>query len=129
MSPAFEAGMAVALRAIHSVPWAQDAEREPHEHEYRIEVTVQGSQLDDRGVVVDLDVLEAAITGVVNRLQGQVLDEMIAPQDAQAVTVEILARWIHAELADRVRGAGANALSVRVWESPDAFGGYRAALG
>ena len=43
-------------------------------------------------------------------------------------TVEILARWFHERLAGAIRGAGGEALAVRVWESPTAFGGYRAPL-
>ena len=129
MSGTFEAGTSVALRAVHRVPWAKDAEREPHEHDYRVEVIVQASSVDDRGVVVDLEALDAALSAVVRMLQGQDLDTTIATEHAEAVTVEILARWIHGRLADAVSSAGADALTVRVWESPDAFGGFRGAVG
>jgi len=44
----------------------------------------------------------------------------------EAVTVELLAAWIHEHLADPLRGDGAEVVSVRVWESEDAFGGLRA---
>ena len=45
--------------------------------------------------------------------------------DADAVTVEVFARWAHDFLAAELRGSGAEVLSVRVWESASAFGGYR----
>jgi 6-pyruvoyl-tetrahydropterin synthase len=78
-------------------------------------------------MVCDLDVVEAALQAAVAALDGKNLDS-IRPADAEAVTVEILARWFHERLADAIHAAGGEALAVRVWESPTAFGGYRAAL-
>ena len=73
----------------------------------------------------DLDVLRAGLDEVLGRLEGRDLDE-IRPADSEGVTVELLARWIHGSLVDVVRRAGGEMLAIRVWEAPDAFGGYRA---
>jgi 6-pyruvoyl-tetrahydropterin synthase len=125
MSGAFEVGASIPLRAFHRLPWAEGPEGEPHPHQYRIEVVVERSRLDDRGMVIDLDLLQRGLEEVTARLEGEDLDERIAPADAEAVTVEILARWLHGELREPVRRGGGDVLSVRVWEAPDAFGGYR----
>ena len=124
----FEVGASRPLRALHRLPWGTAAEREPHEHHYRIEVVVERDGLDDRGVVCDLDVLRGGLDDVLGRLEGTDLDE-IRPADADGVTVELLARWLHDSLTEVVRSAGGDMLAVRVWEAPDAFGGYRAAVG
>jgi 6-pyruvoyltetrahydropterin/6-carboxytetrahydropterin synthase len=124
MSRGFEVGASRPLRALHRLPWGSEAEREPHEHDYRIEVVVESAGLDERGVVCDLDVLQAALGDVLGRLEGRDLDE-IKPEDADGVTVELLARWLHGELREAVERAGGESLAVRVWEAPDAFGGYR----
>ena len=50
--------------------------------------------------------------------------DVIRPVDAEAVTVEVFARWAHDFLADALRDAGAQTLSVRVWENSMSFGGY-----
>lgn len=121
----FEVGASSPLRAIHRLPWGTEAERQPHEHDYRIEVVVESDGVDERGVVCDLDVLRAGLDDVLGRLEGRDLDE-IRPEDADGVTVELLARWLHGSLAETVRRAGGEALAIRVWEAPDAFGGYRA---
>jgi 6-pyruvoyltetrahydropterin/6-carboxytetrahydropterin synthase len=121
----FEVGASKPLRALHRLPWGTEEERRPHEHDYRIDVVVERAGLDDRGVVCDLDVLRAGLDEVVGRIAGRDLDE-IRPPDADGVTVEILARWLHESLAEVVRRAGGDVLAVRVWEAPDAFGGYRA---
>jgi 6-pyruvoyltetrahydropterin/6-carboxytetrahydropterin synthase len=121
----FEVGTSAALRAMHRIPWLPPPEGDLHEHDYRVEVVVQRETLDGRGMVCDLDVVEAALRGAVGELEGKNLDS-IRPPEAEAVTVEILARWFHARLGDAIRAAGGEELAVRVWESPTAFGGYRA---
>jgi 6-pyruvoyltetrahydropterin/6-carboxytetrahydropterin synthase len=120
----FEVGASKPLRALHRLPWGSEEERQPHAHDYRIDVVVERDGLDERGVVCDLDVLVDALDTVVARLQGRDLDEVLEP-DERGVTVELLAHWLHGELAQAVRHAGGDALGVRVWEAPDAFGGYR----
>ena len=50
--------------------------------------------------------------------------EVIRPPDADAVTVEVFARWAHDYLADAIRDSGAHTLAVRVWENSMSFGGY-----
>ncbi len=127
MTGGFEVGASADLRALHRIPWLPPPEGDLHEHDYRVEVVVERAALDERGMVCDLDVVEAALQAAVAALEGKDLDS-IRPADAEAVTVEILARWFHERLADAIHGAGGEALAVRVWESPTAFGGYRAAL-
>ena len=124
MERGFEVGASAPLRAFHRLPWMTGPEAEPHAHQYRIEVTVERASLDERGMVCDLDILQAALSDVLGRLEGRDLDEMKLA-DAEAITVELLAGWLHAELREPVRAAGGEWLAVRVWESPDAFGGYR----
>jgi 6-pyruvoyltetrahydropterin/6-carboxytetrahydropterin synthase len=125
MSGGFEVGASANLRALHRLPWLPPPEGELHAHDYRVEVVVERATLDGRGMVCDLDVVQAALQEAVAALEGKDLDS-IRPPDAEAVTVEILARWFHERLADAIRIAGGEALAVRIWESPTAFGGYRA---
>jgi 6-pyruvoyltetrahydropterin/6-carboxytetrahydropterin synthase len=121
----FEVGTSAGLRALHRIPWLPPPEGDLHEHDYRVEVVVGRDTLDGRGMVCDLDVVEAALREAVAELEGKDLD-LIRPPEAEAVTVEILARWFHARVGDAIRAAGGEELAVRVWESPTAFGGYRA---
>jgi 6-pyruvoyltetrahydropterin/6-carboxytetrahydropterin synthase len=123
----FEVGASSDLRALHRIPWLPPPEGDLHEHDYRVEVVVERASLDGRGVVCDLDIVEAALREAVAELDGKNL-ESIRPPEAEAVTVEILARWFHTRLADAIGAVGGEALAVRVWESPTAFGGYRARL-
>jgi 6-pyruvoyltetrahydropterin/6-carboxytetrahydropterin synthase len=123
----FEVGASSELRALHRIPWLPPPEGDLHAHDYHVEVVVGRATLDGRGMVCDLDVVEAALQAAVAAVEGKDLDS-IRPPEAEAVTVEILARWFHQRLADAIRAAGGETLAVRVWESPTAFGGYRSRL-
>jgi 6-pyruvoyltetrahydropterin/6-carboxytetrahydropterin synthase len=121
----YEVGTAVTVRAYHVMPGAPEPEGSLHAHDYRVEVMVERQELDAVGMVCDLDILDAALQRAADEVRDADL-ERIRPQDAEAVTVEVFARWAHSRLAPVVRDAGAEVLAVRVWESPVAFGGYRA---
>jgi 6-pyruvoyltetrahydropterin/6-carboxytetrahydropterin synthase len=120
-----EVGLSQSVRAFHIMPGMPGPEGQLHDHDYRIEIVVDREQLDGRGMVCDLDVLEAALTELTNRIDGRNLEE-IRPAEAEAVTVEVFARWVHDTLSPTVTAAGGETLAVRVWETPIAFGGYRA---
>ena len=120
-------GTAVDVRALHVMPDVEGPEGVLHAHDYRIEVVVEREKLDERGMVCDLDVLDAALAGAAGHVRDVDL-EVIRPSEAEAVTVEVFARWAHGFIGDAIRGSGADDLTVRVWESPVAYGGYRASL-
>jgi 6-pyruvoyltetrahydropterin/6-carboxytetrahydropterin synthase len=118
----YEVGSSTTVRALHQMPVA-GPEGELHAHDYRIDVVVERAELDERGMVCDLDALRAALGAIVDRIDGRDLEE-IRPPEAEAVTVEVLARWAHGELVPALRQAGGDTLKVRVWESDADFGGY-----
>ena len=121
----YEVGTAKEVRAFHVMPGVEGPEGRLHAHDYRVELLVERSTLGEEGMVCDLDVLDGALTEIVEKVRDQDL-EKIRPPEAEAVTVELFARWAHDALAAAVRSAGGEILTVRVWESPVAFGGYRA---
>jgi 6-pyruvoyltetrahydropterin/6-carboxytetrahydropterin synthase len=123
----YEVGTSIEVRALHVMPGVEGPEGELHAHDYRLEVVVGRADLGDRGMVCDLDVLDAALADVADRLRDADL-EVIRPPDAEAVTVEVFARWLHGTLAGPATQGGGQHLAVRVWESPTAFGGYQARL-
>ena len=116
----YEVGVSREFKAWHVMPGMEGPEGELHTHDYRFDVVISRDELDERGMVCDIDVLEAALDSVVTVVEGKNVDVIDA--DAAAVTVEVLAHWAHGELAGRVSVDGN--LSVRAWESPVAFGGY-----
>jgi 6-pyruvoyl-tetrahydropterin synthase len=125
----YEVGLGRTVRAFHVMPGMAGPEGQRHHHDYRIEVVVTREELDARAMVCDLDVLDEALAGLTARIEGEDLEDVIQPPGGQPVTVEVFARWVHETLADVVRKAGGETLGLRVWETPAAFGGYRAVVG
>ena len=119
----FEVGASTSFRAFHWMPDHPPPENERHPHDYRVEVAAERVRLDERGMVCDLDVLTGALAEVADRARDRDLSETCG---VETVTVEVLAAWIHARLARPLGDDGAEVVSVRVWESADAFGGIRA---
>ena len=122
----YETGTALQVTAFHVMPGMLPPEGERHSHDYRFDVVVRRDDLDERGMVVDLDVLDAALGTAARRVDGADLDEVIP--DADAVTVEVFARWLHDQLAAPLGPLPGATLAVRVWENESAFGGYTASL-
>jgi 6-pyruvoyltetrahydropterin/6-carboxytetrahydropterin synthase len=118
----YEVGSSVTVRALHQMP-VPGPEGELHAHDYRFDVVVGRGELDEHGMVCDLDVLRSTMQAMAARIEGKDLEEIRPPQ-AEAVTVEVLARWAHQQLRAVLRRSGAETLEVRVWESPLDFGGY-----
>jgi 6-pyruvoyltetrahydropterin/6-carboxytetrahydropterin synthase len=109
------------------MPGAPEPEGSLHAHDYRVEILIERAELDARGMVCDLDVLDAALRAVADEVRDTDL-ERIRPHGVEAVTVEVFAKWVHERLSEPVRVAGGQVLTVRVWESAVAFGGYQARL-
>ena len=122
MTAGYEVGSSVTVRALHQMPMP-GPEGELHAHDYRFDVVVARGRLDEHGMVCDLDVLRDAMAAMAARIRDRDLEE-IRPPEAEAVTVEVLARWAHQELVPALRQAGGDTLAVRVWETDSDFGGY-----
>ena len=126
----YEVGLCRTVRAFHVMPGMPPPEGERHHHDYRIEVVVERRDLDERAMVCDLDLLEAALADLTARIENKDLEDAIQPpDDGEGITVEVFARWAHETLSGVVREAGGETLAARVWESRTAFAGYRAAVG
>src|ERR1051326_3476697 len=87
-----EVGLSQKVRAFHIMPGLPGPAGVLHDNKYRVEIVVDSEQLEDRGMVCDLDVLEAALTELTSRIEDRNLEE-IRPAEAEGGTVEGFARW------------------------------------
>ena len=124
-SAVYETGTALQVQAFHVMPGMPPPEGERHSHDYRLDVVVRRDDLDERGMVVDLDLLDQALRDAAAQIDGADLDTVVP---AEAVTVEVFARWLHGQLSAALGRLPGATLAVRVWESPTAFGGYTSSL-
>jgi|SRR3954468_821228 6-pyruvoyltetrahydropterin/6-carboxytetrahydropterin synthase len=74
----------------------------PHGHNYKVLVTLQGRELDQAGLLLDFKDLKYAIKGVVDRLDHQMINE-IKPFDVVNPSAENLAKYFYEETNSRLK--------------------------
>lgn len=122
----FEVGIASRFSAEHRLRGDFGPASQLHGHDYRVELLVAGDSLAPDGTLCDIGLLMTALDRCVRQLDGRTLDEL--PQFAERnSTAENLASW----LADAVAPSlppGLATMTVRVFESPDAWASCSRAL-
>jgi 6-pyruvoyltetrahydropterin/6-carboxytetrahydropterin synthase len=121
----FKAGISVGFRGSHSLKGNFGSACEVHPHDYRLDVAVGGSSLTDEGVLIDIVQLERAVRAVVDRWDGQCLDELKELRGINT-TVEALAHFAHERISQALDGYVGLTLEVKIWESAAVWGAYQA---
>ena len=100
------------------------AENEPHAHAYRLEVRLSTEALDQHGYIVDLEELEALLERIVARYRDRLLNDL--PEfEGLNPSIEHFSRCIFERLADGLGRGRFAEMEVRLWETEDAWAGYR----
>ena len=87
-----------------------------HGHTWDIEATIQGTELDEVGIVYDFKNLKADLSRILSRYDHVYLNE-VSPFNSMNATAENLARVIYEQLEDLLP-SGIDLVEVAVWESP-----------
>jgi 6-pyruvoyltetrahydropterin/6-carboxytetrahydropterin synthase len=96
-----------------------------HGHNYRCQVTIEGAELDDIGLLVDFVELKRVVHGVLDRLDHQWLNEF-PPFDVLNPSAENMARYIYQQVAEGLKvRAGVRIALVKLWETDTAYATYR----
>ncbi|MBW8746846.1 MAG: 6-carboxytetrahydropterin synthase QueD [Acidobacteria bacterium] len=73
----------------------------PHGHNYRVLVTLQGKELDDSGLLLDFKLLKQVMRPVVNYLDHQMINDL-KPFDQVNPSAENLARYFYQETSKQM---------------------------
>ena len=122
----FELTIICDFEAAHRLPDYQGKCCRLHGHNWKVEVTVSGPQLDKLGMLVDFKELKAEVNQVLSTLDHYYLNE-ISPFDKINPTAEHIARYIFEEVGKRPLFASDRGLKVslvKVWESPHSAAAY-----
>jgi 6-pyruvoyltetrahydropterin/6-carboxytetrahydropterin synthase len=123
----YRTGLSSRLASRHFLADASPREGIEHYHDYLVEVTVSGSELDGKGYLIDIDMLRSALSGVLERYRDRCLNEL--PEFASSPpSLENLAREVHHRLGAAL-GDRTWSIEVRVWEDPEAWASYEGAWG
>jgi len=112
----FEISAEYSFAAGHALRGYKGKCENVHGHNYKIQVTVEGEQLNSIGLLMDFVDLRGAIKALADRLDHRFLNDL-PPFDQLNPSAENLAKYFCDELESQVRGHGVHVRSVVVWET------------
>jgi 6-pyruvoyltetrahydropterin/6-carboxytetrahydropterin synthase len=123
----YEIYVAARFEAAHRLVGDFGPATRTHGHTYRMEVIVRGKHLGDDGTLYDIGELGQAVEGLAGSMHYRDLNE-VSGLEGVNTTAEAVAAYCWDKLAQSLRGRGLDSLTVRIWESPDAYAAREDAL-
>ena len=100
------------------------AENELHSHHYRIELQLEGAELDRHEYMVDIVDIETRLDAIVARFRDRTLNNQ-AEFEGLNPSIERFSRILCQELAGQILAPNLQALTVKMWENQIAWASYR----
>lgn len=118
----YKVGVRQEFPAWHFLAGESGPEQERHAHEYRVEIILEGRELDDSGYLLDISEVQASLDALAARYRERTLNDF--PEFAGInPSLEHFARIISSTLSlDRSR---LTAITAKVWESESAWASCR----
>ena len=95
-----------------------------HGHNYRCQLTMEGEDLDDTGLLVDFVLLKKVVGAVIDRMDHQWLNDF-PPFDVLNPSAENIAKFIYDEVIKGIQTPRVRLGSVKLWETDTSFATYR----
>ncbi len=119
MKPCYTLKVSVHFAAAHQLRDYPGSCSRLHGHNWRLEVEVSASRLDEMGMVVDFRTIKQQARDVVGELDHQFLNE-IPPFDKINPTAENIAAYLYRAIDQRLRTDHCRVASVTLWETDNA---------
>ncbi len=122
----FQVSVEETFSAGHALRGYKGKCENPHGHNYRVRITVEGPELDSIGLLADFVHLKAAIREIIHALDHQFLNDL-EPFHAVNPSAENMAKYFYEESARRLTQipAGARITEIIVWETDTSSARYR----
>lgn len=124
--PGYELLLRAGFSAAHQLRLADGRVEPLHGHNWRVEVFLTGSRLDESGLLADFTVLQPHLQRITGELHDTFLNEHPAFASDNPST-ELVAKYIHDTLASHIK-APIRIAKVRVWETDDCAAAYVPAM-
>jgi len=98
----------------------------PHGHNYRVLVTLEGEELDEAGLLLDFKLLKTLLRPVVERLDHLMIND-IEPFTELNPSAENLARYFYQQTAQHLQGMTGGRVRVKdctLFETDSSFARY-----
>lgn len=99
-------------------------ENHTHSHDYKVEVRLDGRELDRHGYLVDIVDIESRLDELVTYFRGQCLNELVEFKGLNP-SIEHFSRVFCEAFSERIKAPNIHAVSVHIWENDIAWASYR----
>jgi 6-pyruvoyltetrahydropterin/6-carboxytetrahydropterin synthase len=121
----FEVSVEETFAAGHALRHYHGKCENVHGHNYRCQVSVEGAELDEIGLLVDFVELKKVVHAVLDRMDHQWLNDF-PPFDVLNPSAENMAKYIYEQVTGGLQPrAGVKIASVKLWETDTASAVYR----
>jgi 6-pyruvoyltetrahydropterin/6-carboxytetrahydropterin synthase len=100
------------------------AENEKHDHNYEVEVRLEGERLNEHGYLVDITIIKDNLVRLVDYYHHQTLNELPEFSGINH-SVEHFARVFSLGLTGRLDKTNLSSVTVKVWEDSQAWAEFR----
>jgi 6-pyruvoyltetrahydropterin/6-carboxytetrahydropterin synthase len=121
----FQVSVEETFSAGHALRGYKGKCENPHGHNYRVRMTIEGAQLDSIGLLVDFTHVKRALREVIGAVDHRFLNDL-APFDVINPSAENLARFFHDETVRHIAlpGGGPRIKQITVWETDECSATY-----
>jgi 6-pyruvoyltetrahydropterin/6-carboxytetrahydropterin synthase len=91
-----------------------------HGHNWRVQLYVTADELNETGLAVDFKEMKGYLHTILQSLDHRYLNDL-SPFQTCNPSSENIARYIYGQASGKLKGSKARVVSVRVWESENAY--------
>ena len=95
-----------------------------HSHPYKLEIRLEGEQLDQHGYLVDIVDIENALNTVISYFRDRTLNELPEFKGLNP-SIEHFSRILCLKILSGIKSDNLSAISAVLWENNDAWASYR----
>ena len=99
-------------------------ENQLHAHHYKVEIILEGDQLDEHGYLVDIVDVEVHLDNLVTYFRDKTLNELSEFKGLNP-SIEHFCRIFLKAVSGKIKANNLTALTVKIWENEIAWTSYR----
>lgn len=119
----YEISVTRSFSAAHNLRGYQGSCEELHGHNWQVEISLGGEELDELGMLIDFKVAKQALDEALSELDHHYLND-IPPFDRINPSSENMARHLYEQMSRRLNDARVRVVRCRVWESEGSCAAY-----
>jgi 6-pyruvoyltetrahydropterin/6-carboxytetrahydropterin synthase len=119
----YELKVVTRFAAAHQLKMVGSKCENMHGHNWKIEVSVIGDQLNAGGVLMDFGEIKTHLADIIKKLDHKFLNELEYIPDGKPSS-ENIAYFVATELQSKIKHSSARVSRVTAWESDDACATY-----